>query len=82
MAIAEKAVSKELLDRLLADYRKPKSLIGEHELHKKLTKLLVEQRREAEVPDHLGHGKNEPFKNPANRRLKSPAIATAPSSRN
>jgi len=29
MAVAKKAVSKEWLDSLLADYRKPEDLIGE-----------------------------------------------------
>lgn len=65
MAVAKKAVPKELLDSLLADYRKPEDLIGEHGLLKQLTKLLVEKALEAEMADHLGHGKNEPVENPA-----------------
>ena len=65
MALAKKAVPKELLDSLLADYRKPEDLIGEHGLLKQLTKLLVEKALEAELADHLGHGKNEPVENPA-----------------
>jgi hypothetical protein len=44
MTVAKKAVPKELLDSLLADYRKPEDLIGEHGLLKQLTKLLVENR--------------------------------------
>jgi putative transposase len=65
MAVAKKAVPKELLDSLLADYRKPEDLIGEQGLLKQLTKLLVEKALEAEMADHLGHGKNEPVENPA-----------------
>jgi len=65
MTVAKKAVPKELLDSLLADYRKPEDLIGEHGLLKQLTKLLVEKALEAEMADHLGHGKNEPVENPA-----------------
>lgn len=65
MTVAKKAVPKELLDSLLADYRKPEDLIGEHGLLKQLTKLLVEKALEAEMADHLGHGKNEPVDNPA-----------------
>jgi putative transposase len=65
MAVAKKAVQKELLDSLLADYRKPEDLIGENGLLKQLTKLLVEKALEAEMADHLGHGKNEPVENPA-----------------
>jgi putative transposase len=63
MAVAKKAVPKELLDSLLADYRKPEDLIGENGLLKQLTKLLVEKALEAEMADHLGHGKNEPVEN-------------------
>ena len=65
MTVAKKAVPKELLDSLLADYRKPEDLIGENGLLKQLTKLLVEKALEAEMADHLGHGKNEPVENPA-----------------
>ena len=65
MTVAKKAVPKELLDSLLADYRKPGDLIGENGLLKQLTKLLVEKALEAEMADHLGHGKNDPVKNPA-----------------
>jgi hypothetical protein len=41
--VAKKVVPKELLDGLLADYRKPEDLIGENGLLKQLTKLLVER---------------------------------------
>lgn len=63
MAVAKKAVPKELLDSLLAEYRKPEDLIGENGLLKQLTKLLVEKALEAEMADHLGHGKNKPVWN-------------------
>jgi putative transposase len=63
MAVAKKVAPKELLDILLADYRKPEDLIGENGLLKQLTKLLVEKALEAEMVDHLGHGKNEPVEN-------------------
>ena len=55
MTVAKKAVPKESLDSLLADYRKPEDLIGENELLKQLTKPLVEKALEAEMADHLGH---------------------------
>lgn len=63
MAVAKKVVPKELLDSLLAEYRKPEDLIGENVLLKQLTKLLVEKALEAEMADHLGHGKNKPVWN-------------------
>ena len=37
----KKAVPKDLIDSLLADYKKPEDLIGENGLLKQLTKLLV-----------------------------------------
>jgi putative transposase len=57
-------VSNELIDRLLADYKKPEDLIGENGLLKQLTKRLVERALEAELAEHLGHGKNKPVANP------------------
>jgi hypothetical protein len=49
------AIEKELLDRLLADYKKPEDLIGETGLLKQLTKALLERALQAELTDHLGH---------------------------
>lgn len=57
-------VSNELLDSLLADYKKPEDLIGEDGLLKQLTKKLVERALEAEMAAHLGHARNEPVSNP------------------
>jgi putative transposase len=57
-------VSNELIDSLLADYKKPEDLIGENGLLKQLIKRLVERALEAEMSEHLGHGKNEPVANP------------------
>lgn len=57
-------VSNELIDRLLADYKKPEVLIGENGLLKQLTKRLVERALEAEMAEHLGHDKNKPVANP------------------
>ncbi len=58
-------VSNELIDSLLADYKKPEDLIGEHGLLKQLTRKLVERALEAEMAEHLGHARNEPVTNPA-----------------
>ena len=60
---ALKALPTDLIDRLLADYKKPDDLIGEDGLLKQLTKALVERALEAEMAEHLGHGKNEPVEN-------------------
>jgi putative transposase len=56
-------VSNELIDALLADYKKPEDLIGEHGLLKQLTKRLVERALQAEMAQHLGHAKNSSVAN-------------------
>ena len=47
-------VSNELIDRLLADYKKPEDLIGENGLLKQLTKRLGERALEAAPVGHIG----------------------------
>jgi putative transposase len=59
MTVNQKPLSNELIDALLGDYKKPEDLIGEHGLLKQLTKALVERALQAEMTEHLGHGKNE-----------------------
>lgn len=63
MTTGTKSVSTELIDRLLADYKNPEDLIGEHGLLKQLTKAVVERALAAEMSEHLGHGKNKPVIN-------------------
>jgi len=63
MSTKKHAVPEELLSGLLADYKKPEDLIGENGLLKQLTKLLVEKALDAELAEHLGHGKHEPVAN-------------------
>jgi putative transposase len=58
-------VSNELIDQLLAGYKKPEDLIGENGLLKQLTKRLVERALEAEMTEHLGHTKNASVANAA-----------------
>ena len=53
-------MDKELIDRLLGDYRKPEDLIGENGLLKQLTKALVERALQAELTTHLGYEKHSP----------------------
>ena len=65
MSTKKHAVPEELLAGLLADYKKPEDLIGQNGLLKQLTKLLVEKALDAELAEHLGHGKNEPVANDA-----------------
>ena len=53
-------MEKELIDKLLADYKGPEDLIGEQGLLKQLTKALVERAMQAEMTHHLGYAKNDP----------------------
>jgi putative transposase len=55
----------QLADSLLANYQKPEDLIGENGLLKQLTKMLVERALEAEMAEHLGHGKHDAITNPS-----------------
>lgn len=54
---------KDLIDQMMSDYKKPEDLLGENGILKQLTKALVERALEAEIEDHLGHGRNEPVTN-------------------
>ena len=52
------SVDKELVDRLLSDYKKPEDIIGENGLLKQLTKAIVERALSAELSTHLGYEKH------------------------
>lgn len=54
-------VSNELIDELLAGYKKPEDLIGENGLLKLLTKRLVERALEAEMTDKSGTRRVDEF---------------------
>lgn len=53
----------KLADGLLTNYKRPEDLIGENGLLKQLTKMLVERALEAEMTEHLGHGRGEAVTN-------------------
>src|SRR5579863_2218388 len=53
------AIDLKLIDELLADYKKPEDIIGEHGLLKQLTKALLERAMQAEMTDHLGYAKHD-----------------------
>ncbi len=54
------AIDLKLIDKLLADYKKPEDIIGENGLLKQLTKALLERAMQAEMTDHLGYEKHDP----------------------
>ncbi len=49
------AIDLKLIDKLLADYKKPEDIIGENGLLKQLTKALLERAMQVEMTDHLGY---------------------------
>src|ERR1700683_4204969 len=53
------AIDLNLIDKLLADYKSPKHIIGEHGLLKQLTKALLERAMQAEMTEHLGYAKHD-----------------------
>jgi putative transposase len=53
-------IDKEVIDKLLADYKGPEDLIGEQGLLKQLTKALVERAMHAELTNHLGYERHDP----------------------
>src|SRR5580658_6174087 len=53
------AIENELLDKLLAEYKKPEDIIGENGLLKQLTKALLERAMSAELSEHLGFAKHD-----------------------
>ena len=57
------AIDLKLIDKLLADYRKPEDIIGENGLLKQLTKALLERAMQVEMTDHLGYEKHDPAGN-------------------
>jgi putative transposase len=54
------AIDLKLIDKLLADYKKPEDIIGENGLLKQLTKALLERAMQGEMTDHLGYEKHDP----------------------
>lgn len=54
-----KTLPTDLIDGLLANYKKQEDLIGDNGLLKRLTKVMVERALEAKMSEHLGHDKQE-----------------------
>src|SRR6478752_3097010 len=53
-------ITPELLDQLLANYKKPEDLTGEDGLFKQLKRALIERALGAELTEHLGYEKGDP----------------------
>ena len=66
-------IDPKLVDKLLADYKRPEDITGENGLLKQLTKALLERAMQAELTDHLGYEKHDPvgYKSGNSRNGKS-----------
>lgn len=53
-------ITPDLLDQLLANYKKPEDLTGADGLFKQLKKALIERALGAELTEHLGYAKGDP----------------------
>jgi transposase-like protein len=53
------AITKEVLDELLKEYRGPEDITGPDGLLKQLTKALIERAMEAELTEHVGYEKHD-----------------------
>ncbi len=63
------AITKEVLDELLKEYKGPEDLTGPEGLLKQLTKALIERAMDAEITTHLGYEKHDQSeKDTTNRR--------------
>ncbi len=54
------AIRKEIVDELLASYKKPEDLTGPEGILRQLTSALVERALAAEMTEHLGYEKHDP----------------------
>ena len=70
------AITKEVLDELLKEYRGPDDLTGEEGLLKQLTKALVERAMGAELTEHLGYEKHETGEKPSGNRRNGTSSKT------
>jgi putative transposase len=63
------AITKEILDELLKDYKGPDDITGPDGLLKQLTKAVIERAMQAEMTDQIGYEKSDQNKKAtANRR--------------
>jgi transposase-like protein len=63
-------ITPELLDQLLANYKKPEDLTGDDGLFKRLKKALIERALGAELTGHLGYEKGDPAGRQQSQRLE------------
>ncbi len=62
------AISKEVLDELMKNYKGPEDITGPEGLIKELTKALIERAMQGELTEHLGYEKSDQAQKPTKNR--------------
>ena len=62
------AITREILDELLKDYKGPDDITGPGGLLKQLTKAVIERAMQAEMTDQIGYDKNDQSKKATTNR--------------
>ena len=62
------AISKEVLDELMKNYKGPEDITGPEGLIKELTKALIERAMQGELTEHLGYDKSDQAQKPTKNR--------------
>ena len=70
------AITKEVLDELLKEYKGPDDFYGPEGLIKQLSKALIERAMQAELTEQIGYEKNETGEKPTENRRNGKSSKT------
>jgi len=70
------AITKEILDELMKEYKGPDDFYGPDGLIKQLSKALIERAMQAELTEHIGYPKSESGEKPTDNRRNGKSSKT------
>ena len=70
------AISKEILDELMKEYKGPDDFYGPNGLIKQLSKAIIERAMQAELTEQIGYEKNEPGEKATENRRNGKSTKT------
>ena len=70
------AITKEVLDELLKEYKGPDDFYGPEGLIKQLSKALIERAMQTELTEQIGYERNEPGEKPSSNRRNGKSSKT------
>ena len=70
------AITKEVLDELLKEYKGPDDFYGPEGLIKQLSKALIERAMQAELTEQIGYEKSESGEKPSGNRRNGKSSKT------